>query len=104
MNDVDARLLIDLLLDRSRANREFGQHYLHDDSVLRKTIEMCAQANHPLSSDSRVLEIGPGPGSLTLHLLSTGAQVIGIEIEEEAINHLNRNFAEEVETGRLELI
>ena len=104
MDDVDARLLIDLLLDRSRANRDFGQHYLHDDLVLRSTIEMCAEANHPLGPNSRVLEIGPGPGSLTLHLLSTGAQVIGIEIQEDSINHLNRNFTAEVETGRLELI
>lgn len=104
MGDVDARLLIDILLDRSRANRDFGQHYLHDDSVLRNTIEMCAEVNHPLGSDSRILEIGPGPGSLTLHLLSTGATVIGIEIEKESINHLNRNFTEEIEANRLELI
>ena len=65
---------------------------------------MCAEANHPLGPDSRILEIGPGPGSLTLHLLSTGAKVIGIEIETESINHLNRNFTNEIEAGRLELI
>ncbi|DAC25173.1 MAG TPA: ribosomal RNA small subunit methyltransferase A [Candidatus Thalassarchaeaceae archaeon] len=104
MDDVDARLLIDLLLDRRRVDRDLGQHYLHDETALYSAIEMCAEVNQPLGPDSRVLEIGPGPGSLTLHLLSTAASVIGIEIEEEAINHLNRNFTQEIESGRLELI
>jgi len=48
------------------------------------------------------LEIGPGPGSLTLELLRTGARVTAIELDEEAISHLNRVF--DSEEGRLQVI
>jgi len=103
MEDVDARLLIDLLLDHRSAVRSLGQHFLHDESVLNEAITLCRDADEALDENSHVIEIGPGPGSLTLHLLRTGSKVTAIEIEEEAINHLNRNFKEEIFSDRLNL-
>ena len=38
--------------------------------------------NHPINEQSHVLEIGPGPGSLTLELLRTGAKVTAIELDQ----------------------
>ncbi|GIS41620.1 MAG: hypothetical protein Ct9H90mP14_0760 [Methanobacteriota archaeon] len=38
------------------------------------------------------MEIGPGPGSLTLELLRTGAKVTAIELDKEATSHLARVF------------
>ena len=38
------------------------------------------------------MEIGPGPGSLTLELLRTGAKVTAIELDQEATSHLARVF------------
>jgi len=102
--DLDARLLTDLLLDRKRADRELGQHYLHDGSIADRAVELCLEAASPLNSSAHVIEVGPGPGSLTLSLLGSGATITAIEIDAEAIDHLGRMFPEEISSGRLNLI
>ena len=96
MEEVNARLLIDILLDHRSAVHSLGQHFLHDESILSEAISLCREAKCPLSEDSHVIEIGSGPGSLTLHLLRTGAKVTAIEIEEQAVQHLQRNFKQEI--------
>ena len=101
MEEVDARLLIDLLLDHRSAIHSLGQHFLHDESILDEAISLCSDADEPLNKKSHVIEIGPGPGCLTLHLLRTGSKISAIEIEEEAIKHLHRNFKKEISNNRL---
>ena len=101
MEEVDARLLIDLLLDHRSAIHSLGQHFLHDESILNEAISLCRDADEPLNEKSHVIEIGPGPGCLTLHLLRTKCQISAIEIEEEAIKHLHRNFKKEISNNRL---
>ena len=101
MEEVDARLLIDLLLDHRSAIHSLGQHFLHDESILNEAISLCRDADEPLNEKSHVIEIGPGPGCLTLHLLRTGSKISAIEIEEEAIKHLHRNFKKEISNNRL---
>ena len=101
MEDLDVRLLVDLLRDRITPNRSLGQHFLLDEAVIERAVEI-ASGNKPINQQSHVLEIGPGPGSLTLELLRTGARVTAIELDEEAISHLNRVF--DSEEGRLQAI
>ena len=101
MEDLDVRLLVDLLRDRITPNRSLGQHFLLDEAVIERAVEI-ASKNKPINQQSHVLEIGPGPGSLTLKLLRTGARVTAIELDEEAISHLNRVF--DSEEGRLQVI
>jgi len=101
MEDLDVRLLVDLLRDRITPNRSLGQHFLLDEAVIERAVEI-ASGNKPINQQSHVLEIGPGPGSLTLELLRTGARVTAIELDEEAISHLNRVF--DSEQGRLQVI
>ena len=101
MEEVDARLLIDLLLDHRSAIHSLGQHFLHDESILNEAISLCRDADEPLNEKSHVIEIGPGPGCLTLHLLHTKCQITAIEIEEEAIKHLHRNFKQEISDNKL---
>ena len=48
MDDLDTRLLVDLLRDRIRPSRELGQHFLIDDSVISKSI-LLASAKSPLA-------------------------------------------------------
>ena len=101
MEDLDVRLLVDLLRDRITPNRSLGQHFLLDEAVIERAVEI-ASGSKPINQQSHVLEIGPGPGSLTLELLRTGARVTAIELDEEAILHLNRVF--DSEEGRLQVI
>ena len=100
MDDLDIRLLVDLLRDRITPDKGLGQHFLIDESVVDRSIEL-ANSSHSLS-DSRVIEIGPGAGSLTLGLLTAGAIVSAFEVDEEAISHLARVF--NGANGRLEVI
>ena len=97
---MDTRLLVDLLKDRIRPSKELGQHFLIDDSVISRSVSL-ASSKIPLGEDSHVIEIGPGPGSLTLALLRTGAAVSAFEIDEEAVVHLQRVFGDA--DGRLEV-
>ena len=94
----DARLLVDLLRDRNPVVRELGQHYLVDTSVLNAAIELAGDI-----SEQHILEIGCGPGSLTHHLLRTGARVSAIEIDEGSMEHMHRHFEEEIESEQLTL-
>ncbi len=91
MDDLDVRLLVELLRDRITPDRSLGQHFLLDEVVIARAVEI-ASKNHPINEHSHVLEIGPGPGSLTLELLRTGAKVTAIELDEEAASHLTRVF------------
>ena len=48
---------------------------------------MCNDIERQVTKESHVLEIGPGPGSLTLELLKTGARVTAFEIDQQAVIH-----------------
>ena len=69
LDDLDTRLLVDLLRDHSDPRKSLGQHYLVDDQVIERTMDIPGEFSKQLSRGSHVLEVGPGPGSLTLALL-----------------------------------
>ena len=95
----NARFLVDILRDNQSINRELGQHYLFDTSVLNSAIEMAGDI-----SELHVLEIGCGPGTLTHHLLLAGARVSAIEIDEGSLRHMQLQFQEELDSQQLSLI
>ncbi|MEE2625008.1 MAG: rRNA adenine N-6-methyltransferase family protein [Candidatus Thermoplasmatota archaeon] len=92
LDDLDTLLLVDLLRDRSPARKSLGQHYLIDDDVIDQTLQLTDEYESPLGPKSHVLEIGPGPGSLTLALLRSGAKVSALEVDRESVSHLERVF------------
>lgn len=56
--------------------KKLGQNFVHDASTVRKIV-----AESGVRAGDRVLEIGPGLGSLTLALLEVGAFVSAVEID-----------------------
>ncbi len=66
-----------------RTKKRFGQHFLHDRSVIDKII---TAAN--LDLDQEVVEIGPGLGVLTDQLLPAAAHVHVMEIDRDLIARL----------------
>ena len=92
LNELDTRLLVDLLRDRSKPDKSLGQHFLVDDGVIERTLQLSEEFGSPISEKSHVLEVGPGPGSLTLALLKKGASVTALEIDEQSVLHLRRVF------------
>ncbi len=41
-----------------------------------------------------MLEVGPGTGNLTRHLVATGAQVIAVEKDDTLVERLREEFAQ----------
>ncbi len=95
----DARWYVDQLLMRQSANKDLGQHFLVDDDILQHIVEA-----GDVQENDHVLEIGPGPGTLTTHLLRTGCRVTSVEIDQGACQHLHVVFGDELASGQLELI
>ena len=83
------------------SDKGLGQHFLLDESVVDRSIEL-AFSSEPITTDSRIIEIGPGAGSLTLGLLRTAAPVTAFEVDQEATSHLARVF--KGADGRLEVV
>jgi len=92
LEDLDPRMLVDLLRDRISPDRNLGQHFILDEKIILEAISMPNKIESKVTGESHVLEIGPGPGSLTLELLRTGAKVSTFEIDQQAVMHLERVF------------
>jgi len=67
--------------------KSLGQNFLRDENIARKIVEHLG-----LQRDDIVVEIGPGQGALTKHLIATGAEAIAIEIDERAVAMLKETF------------
>ena len=59
-------------------SKAYGQNYLISEGPIKKMIEAAE-----ISSDDRIVEVGPGFGVLTLALAQTDAQVTSFEIEKK---------------------
>ena len=94
-----ARQLVDALRIEQPPNKSLGQHFLIDDDILEKII---AHAN--LNENDHVLEIGPGPGTLTQVLMQNCGRVTAIEFDEGACKHLDYEFKIQINEGKLDLI
>lgn len=66
-----------------RTKKRFGQHFLHDRSVIEKIVGAAK-----LDPQQEVVEIGPGLGVLTDQLLPAAAHVHVMEIDRDLIERL----------------
>jgi 16S rRNA (adenine1518-N6/adenine1519-N6)-dimethyltransferase len=64
--------------------KSLGQHFLRDDNIARKIVSALRQ--HPFT---RLLEVGPGAGALTRHLVDLpGVDFRAVELDEEKVSYL----------------
>jgi 16S rRNA (adenine1518-N6/adenine1519-N6)-dimethyltransferase len=68
--------------------KRFGQHFLHDASILRRIVDAVA----PRAGD-RLVEIGPGEGALTFPLLKAAGSLTAIELDRDLIEPLRARAA-----------
>jgi 16S rRNA (adenine1518-N6/adenine1519-N6)-dimethyltransferase len=71
-------------------SKQRSQNFLVDRNSAQKAVS-CAG----LTPDDTVIEIGPGPGSLTLFLQETGARVICFEIDRNLYGILERQLPQD---------
>jgi 16S rRNA (adenine1518-N6/adenine1519-N6)-dimethyltransferase len=72
---------------RLRPRKSLGQNFLRDDRIARKIVD----AIGPDSGDV-IMEIGPGEGALTRHLLASGATLVLVELDERAVAGLRQLY------------
>ena len=70
-----------------KAKKHLGQHFLKDESVAEKIAQTLS-----LDGYSNVIEIGPGMGVLTKHLLQRDLDLVAMDLDEESIVYLNHSF------------
>ena len=76
-------------LARPPRRKRFGQHFLHDPTVLERIVS----ALGPRRGD-RIVEIGPGGGALTQLLLESGSDALdAVEIDRDLAGVLRDRFA-----------
>ena len=70
-----------------KAKKFLGQHFLRDE-------EIAAAISNSLSLNGyhNVIEIGPGTGVLTKHLLSHDLNLVAMELDADAVVYLNHSF------------
>lgn len=69
------------------AKKQFGQNFLQDEAVIEAIFSAFA-----MQKGERVLEIGPGRGALTQHLLKSGALLDVVEIDNDLIDYLQQRY------------
>lgn len=68
--------------------KSLGQHFLRDENIIRKIIG--ALQEH---SFTQLLEVGPGGGALTRHLLSLpGIDFKAVELDKEKVDYLLQQY------------
>ncbi|HEY9343076.1 MAG TPA: rRNA adenine N-6-methyltransferase family protein, partial [Hanamia sp.] len=68
--------------------KSLGQHFLKDENVVKKIMD--ALLKHPFNN---LLEVGPGGGALTKHLVEIpGIHFKAIELDEEKVVYLLKQF------------
>jgi len=72
-----------------RPRKALGQNFVHDANTVRRVVSTSG-----VSRSDRVLEVGPGLGSLTLALLDRGATVTAVEIDPVLSGRLPQTVAE----------
>lgn len=75
-------------------HRTLGQNFVIDQNTIRRIVRAAG-----VNPRDRVIEIGPGLGSLTLGLLEAGATVRAVEIDSRLLDALA-----EITGGRVEVI
>ena len=72
-----------------RPTKTLGQNFVHDANTVRRIVTAAG-----ITRADRVLEVGPGLGSLTLPLLDAAGSVVAVEIDPVLAEQLPRTVAE----------
>ncbi len=81
-------------------SKALGQNFLHDANMARA---LAAVLQPAIAAGDRIVEIGPGLGSLTAPLLDAGARVVAIEKDRRLAEWLRRRFPAAIAAGALEV-
>ncbi len=68
--------------------KSLGQHFLKDETIVKRIVDVLKAHDY-----NQLLEVGPGGGALTRHLLKIeGIDFKAVELDEEKVNYLEKTF------------
>lgn len=70
-----------------KARKRFGQNFLHDHNIIDNILSYIQ-----LSESQHWVEIGPGMGALTEHLLREKVRLDVVELDRDLVSHLQNKF------------
>lgn len=73
-----------------RPNKKLGQNFLLDGNIVRKSIKLSG-----IGKGSCVVEVGPGPGTLTRAILATGSKLWAVEQDPTLVKYLCKELLPE---------
>jgi 16S rRNA (adenine1518-N6/adenine1519-N6)-dimethyltransferase len=73
-----------------RAKKSLGQNFLIDANIQRKIVD----ALDP-TADDEVMEIGPGQGALTRHLVGRAGKLVLVELDDTLAARLEKEYADD---------
>lgn len=80
-------------------NKRLGQHFLvHDDVALR------IASLEGIIAGAKVLEIGPGLGALTAHLIAKGVRLTAVEIDAGLCRFLENTYGDAIEVHHADFL
>jgi 16S rRNA (adenine1518-N6/adenine1519-N6)-dimethyltransferase len=71
-----------------KARKRFGQNFLHDQAIISQIVHTIA-----VKKNDHIIEIGPGKGALTRHLLAVCNRLDAIELDRDLIPLLKISLA-----------
>ena len=74
--------------DQLFPSKRFGQHFLKDKRTIQRIIDALAP-----TSNETIIEIGPGTGALTAHLVERAGKVVAVEFDNKLTPFLTEQFA-----------
>jgi 16S rRNA (adenine1518-N6/adenine1519-N6)-dimethyltransferase len=68
--------------------KSLGQHFLKDENIIRKIVDTLNE-----EAFTQLLEVGPGGGALTKHLLQLpGIQFKAVELDDDKVHYLQQTY------------
>lgn len=74
-------------MDKVKAKKHLGQHFLIDENIAKRIADTLTLEHY-----NKVLEIGPGMGVLTKYLLDKPTETFVIEIDTESVDYLGAHY------------
>ncbi len=68
---------------QTKARKSLGQHFLSSPAVAQRIVQLAG-----VGQGTRVVEVGPGLGAMTEHLVEAGAQLVCVERDERLADAL----------------
>jgi 16S rRNA (adenine1518-N6/adenine1519-N6)-dimethyltransferase len=71
-----------------KPKKKLGQHFLNSSEIAKKIVDCINYQN----IDS-IIEVGPGMGILTQHIIGLNKKSYFVEIDNESVTYLKENYA-----------